>query len=214
LFWDDIVLVTEQMQKYGLRKPFVDLGGMIRPCIADYSLTLKSGEQTDRYVFLGQRPFDHIDPDYEIANPEHDSPMIEDLPYVRREVYGTAVCLNVLEHVENPFRVFAAMYQIMRPGSLLVLSTVFSFPYYPSPRDFWRFSPECLRYLAENAGFTVLECDWRLEVPAEWGILDSQTGLVQQIKSVYMSLSKGALEPCPLCSYTLPSRLHRDGVLC
>jgi hypothetical protein len=214
MFWDDIALVTEQVEKYGLRKPFVDLGGMIRPCIADYTLTRDSGEQNDRFVYLGQRPFDHIDPSYELLNPDKGAPLIEDLPYTCRESFGTAVCLNVLEHVENPFRVFAALYQLMKPDSLLIVSTVFSFPHHPSPNDFWRFSPECLRHLATNSGFTVLEGDWRLDVPAEWGIRDLQTGRLQQIKSVYVTLAKSGFVPKPCGPFPLPQRLHRDGVLC
>ena len=214
MFWDDIVLVTEQVEKHGLRQPFVDLGGMIRPCIADYSLTRDSGEQGDRFTYLGQRPFDHIDPEYEIFNPDKGSLLIEDLPYSNREAFGTALCLNVLEHVENPFRVFAALYQIMKPDSLLVVSTVFCFPHHPSPNEFWRFTPECLQYLAQNAGFTVLEGGWRLDVPAEWGILDLQTQRLQQIKSVYVTLTKADFVRCPCGPFTLPQRLHRDGVLC
>ena len=212
MFWDDIVLVTEQVEKYGLRKPFVDLGGMSRPCIADYVLTRDSGVQDERYLLLDQRPFDHLDPDYQIFNPDKGDPYIEDLPYRYRDTFGTAVCLNVLEHVRNPFRVFAAFYQIMKQDSLLIVETVFNFPYHPSPEDFWRFSPDCLRYLAEQSGFTVLECDWRLNVPAEWGIIDAKSGELQQIKSVYITLTKGDLVARPSGRIALPQRYTREGV--
>lgn len=193
MFWDDIKLVTEQVEKYGLNLPFVDLGGFESPCIADYDLTIATGDQLARYVGLSQRPFDHIDPGYLILNPEKGDPYIEDLPYSYANTFGTAVCLNVLEHVNNPFRVFAALHQIMREGGLLVLETVFSFPYHPSPNDFWRFSPECLRHLAETAGFTVLECDWRMTLLADKGIRTTQPGIdePQEIRSVYATLIKG-----------------------
>jgi len=39
MFWDDILLVTGQIEKYGYRSPMVDLGGMEHPTIADYALT-------------------------------------------------------------------------------------------------------------------------------------------------------------------------------
>lgn len=211
MFWDDIVLVTEQIEKYGLHPPFVDLGGMERPCIADYGLTIATGDQNARYVFLEQRPFDHIDPDYLILNPEKGDPGIEELPYTYRDRFGTAVCLNVIEHVRNPFRVFAALYQIMKQDSLLVIETVFSFPYHPSPDDNWRYSPDCLRYLAEQAGFTVLECNWRLDIPADMGIRNTAAGKdeAQEIRSIYATLAKGSLASREKKRYPLPARISQ-----
>lgn len=192
MFWDDIKLVTEQVEKYGLRKRFVDLGGCERPCIADYDLTIATGDQGARYLTLSQRPFDHIDPDYLVLNPEKGDPSIEDLPYSYPNDFGTAVCLNVIEHVENPFRVFNALYQTMKPDGLLIVGTVFSFPYHPSPRDYWRYSPECLQLLAESAGFRVLECDWRNVITADRGVRTTTPGNdePQEIRSVYATMTR------------------------
>lgn len=208
MFWDDIKLVTEQVEKYGLRRPLVDLGGGDTPCIADYDLTLATGEQGARYVTVAQRPFDHIDPEYLILNPEQGDPQIEDLPYLYQGYFGTACCLNVIEHVRNPFRVFAALYQIMRQDSLLIVETVFSFPYHPSPLDYWRYSPDCLRYLAETAGFQVLEVDWRMTIPGDRGIRTTAEGLdeAQEIRTVYATLAKGTLSTRPAARYPLPLR--------
>ncbi|TLN14024.1 methyltransferase domain-containing protein, partial [bacterium] len=206
MFWDDILLVTEQIEKYGLRKPFADLGGMELPCIADYGLTIATGDQNARYVGLKQRPFDHIDRGYLILNPDKGDPYIEDLPYTYSNSFGTAVCLNVLEHVQNPFRVFAALFQVMRPGGLLIVETVFAFPYHPSPNDYWRFTPDCLRYLSETAGFRVLECGWRMTIPASKGILNLADGEPQEIRSVYATLTKGDFAPQPGATYRLPAR--------
>lgn len=169
MFWDNILLVTEQIEKYGLRGRFVDIGGLEHPCIADYDLTIATRDQNAQCVTLNQRPFDHIDPQYVIINPEKGDPPIEDLPYIHRNSFGTATCLNVLEHVQNPFRVFAALYQVMQQNSLFIIETMFSFPYHPSPIDYWRYSPDCLRYLSESAGFRVLECNWRISIHGNRG---------------------------------------------
>ncbi|QOX80336.1 methyltransferase type 11 [Trichlorobacter lovleyi] len=211
MFWDDIRLVTEQIEKYGLRRPFVDLGGMDRPCIADYDLTSATGDQYARYVTIPQRPFDHIDPDYLVLNPDKGDPFIEDLPYHYQNHFGTAVCLNVLEHVLNPFRVFAALYQIMQPDSLLIVETVFSFPYHPSPQDYWRFSPDCLQHLAEQARFQVLECNWRMTVAADKGIRNITNNEPQEIRSVYCTLTKGTFTAKPTDQYKLPQRCSSNG---
>lgn len=210
MFWDDIKLVTEQVEKYGVMLPFADLGGLEQPCIADYDLTIATGDQCARYVRLAQRPFDHIAPDYLVLNPEKGAPYIEDLPYSYAGAFGTATCLNVLEHVQNPFRVMAALYQVLRPGGLLILETVFFFPYHPSPNDFWRFSPDCLRHLAETAGFTVLECDWRLCITADQGIINLENGKPQEIRSVYATLAKGKIAPAEPRRYPLPKRFSAN----
>lgn len=210
MFWDDIKLVTEQIEKYGLRKPFADLGGMERPCIADYDLTIATGDQNARYLSLPQRPFDHIDPEYLILNPDKGDPYIEDLPYSYQNIFGTATCLNVIEHIRNPFRVFGALYQIMKANSLLIIETVFSFPYHPSPEDFWRYTPDCLRYLSEQAGFKVLECGWRMTITADRGILNTQNNEPAEIRSVYTTLTKGKFVSLTGAKYTLPQRFSNN----
>lgn len=193
MFLDDLHLVTEQVNKYGLQKPFVDLGGLGRPCLADYEITMRTGVQTDRYLTLPNNAhvFDEVaGQNYLILNPENGDPPIEALPAYYRDYFGMAVCLNVIEHVVNPFAVFDALYAIMKQDSLLIISTVFSFPYHPSPRDYWRFSPDCLQMLAEYANFTILECDWRLTITADKGIREIHNGEPQEIRSVYTTLRK------------------------
>lgn len=192
MFLDDIRLVNEQVAKYGLVAPFVDLGGLAKPTIADYAITMRTGDQHARYIALpnGARPFDALDPEYIILNPEQGDPDIEDLPRRYRDYFGTAVCLNVIEHVENPFVVFEAIHAIMQRGGLVVISTVFSFPEHKSPIDYWRFSPECLNMLGNYAGFQVLEYDWRLTIWADQGIKEIHTGVPQEIRSVYVTLRK------------------------
>ena len=211
MFWDDILLVTETINKYGLSRPLVDLGGLERPCIADYTRTIATGNQEARYIHLAQRPFDHIDRKYTILNPEKGDPYIEDLPKrYRFWRFGTIVCLSVLEHVNNPFLVFRAIYKILKKRGLFILSTVFEFPYHPSPGDYWRFSPEALRHLALATGFTVIECDWRLDIEADAGVINSVTGKPQIVKSVYCVLAKDekrSLQPTKKGNIALPTVL-------
>ena len=56
--------------------------------------------------------------------------------------------------------------------------------------DFWRYSPECLKFLGENSGFKVLEYDWRLTVFGTQGILSCRNE-PQEVRSVYVVLTKG-----------------------
>ncbi len=175
MFLDDIVLVNRAVRTYGLRLPFVDLGGQEHPLVADYA--------TDSFGRMGQRPFDHLAPGYDILNPEKGDPPIEELP--NRDYYGTAVCLSVLEHAKDPFAVFDGIYRILQRGGLAIVSTVFEYRYHGAP-DYWRFSPDALKYLAARPGFDVLDCDWRLDVPN--GILID--GGRCAVKSVYIVMRK------------------------
>lgn len=210
MFWDDIRLVTEQVEKYGLRGKFVDIGGLENSGVADYDLTIATGDQMARYVDLNQRPFDHIDKKYMVINPAKGDPIIEELPYSYNNAFGTAVCLNVIEHVRNPFRVFSALYQVMQQNSLLIIETVFSFPYHPSPLDYWRYTPECLKDLSLSAGFKVLEYGWRMTITADKGILNTQNNEPQEIRSVYITLTKGEFAIMPGCKFVLPDLYSKN----
>jgi hypothetical protein len=207
LFWDDLILVTEMVTKYGLQEPFADLGGLDRPTIADYALTIASGNQHARYITLKQRPFDHLSKSYLIINPQNGDPPIEELSKTYLYHFGCITCLSVMEHVRNPYNVFDGLYDVTRKGGLVIISTVFSFPYHGAPDDHWRYTPKCLENLAHDTGFTVLEAGWRLEIFGDEGVKDIHTGRAQEIRSVYIAMSKGNLAQGIECHPQLPERI-------
>lgn len=192
VFADDIALVKEQTEHYGLVLPFVDLGGLhaTQITVADYNITIATGNQKARYLKLKQDPFADIAPGYKVFNPEYGDPPIEDLPAKYAEQFGTIVCLSVLEHVVNPFEIFKAFYQLLKPSGLLIVSTVWSFPKHSAPRDFWRFSDDCLQMLAEQARLTVLETGMRINIHGGMGIKEIHTGEPQEIRSSYVTARK------------------------
>jgi SAM-dependent methyltransferase len=58
---------------------------------------------------------------------------------------------QVLEHVEgNPQLVFDETLRLLKPGGVAVHTTCFITPIHAWPSDFWRFTPEALKYLARN----------------------------------------------------------------
>ena len=58
---------------------------------------------------------------------------------------------QVLEHVEgNPQDVFTESLRVLKPGGIAVHTTCFINPVHGSPSDFWRFTPEALKYLARG----------------------------------------------------------------
>lgn len=73
---------------------------------------------------------------------------------------------DTLEHVSDPFRFCEHLVKVTRPGGHIFIATVFSWPYHPSPEDFFRYSPTGLRECllgprnSHAAEIDVLWCGW------------------------------------------------------
>jgi len=53
---------------------------------------------------------------------------------------GTALLLDTIEHVREPFRAMAEIQRCLRPGGILVMTSVMYFPIHLHPDDYWRFT--------------------------------------------------------------------------
>lgn len=58
---------------------------------------------------------------------------------------GTAICLETLEHVENPRLAVEEIHRVMKPDSVAVFSSTMKYPIHDHPYDYWRFTPEAFR---------------------------------------------------------------------
>jgi len=61
------------------------------------------------------------------------------------ESVGTVLCLDTLEHVEDPRRAMQEIFRILKPDGIAVISSVMCFPIHAYPYDYWRFTPEAFR---------------------------------------------------------------------
>jgi hypothetical protein len=84
------------------------------------------------------------------------------------EEYATVVCCETLEHIIEPWTAIERMYTALKPGGVLILTTHFAFPIHDYPGDYFRFTPDGLRYLLERAGFTEIRID--IEGPGPRGV--------------------------------------------
>lgn len=60
---------------------------------------------------------------------------------------GTALCLDTLEHCEDPLTACRELHRVVRDGGLCVITSVMLFPVHGYPQDYWRFTPDGLALL-------------------------------------------------------------------
>jgi len=70
--------------------------------------------------------------------------------------FQTAIVLEVLEHLERPWKLWSELSRVLAPGGHAFISTPFIFWIHEAPRDFFRYTEFGHRALAEDAGFEVL----------------------------------------------------------
>ena len=64
---------------------------------------------------------------------------VEQLP-VEDGAFDVVLCIQVLEHVEEPARAIRELHRAVRPGGRVLLSTHGTQVYHPTPSDHWRWT--------------------------------------------------------------------------
>lgn len=57
---------------------------------------------------------------------------------------------QVIEHLENPQKAIQESYRVLKTGGIAIHTTCFINFIHNCPKDFWRFSPEALKYLCRD----------------------------------------------------------------
>jgi SAM-dependent methyltransferase len=116
-------------------------------------------------VGCGQRPYEktffaaassYLGCDYlsERSRPDVVAPA-DALPFAD-ETFDTVASTEVLEHVPDPPKALREMRRVLRPSGHLLLSTPMFWPRHEVPYDFYRYPYDGLRYLVEQAGFSIV----------------------------------------------------------
>ncbi len=77
------------------------------------------------------------------------------LPFVKDKTFDYIFCIQVLEHLKRPRKVFREFYRILKPGGLLFLTTNFLYQIHSAPNDYFRFTEYGIKYLGKSSGFIV-----------------------------------------------------------
>lgn len=81
------------------------------------------------------------------------------------ESVGTVITCDTLEHVEFPHKALSEIHRVLKPGGMVVLSTVLDFRIHDSPADYWRFTPDGLRSVLRPFSFVFVGSAGRTSFP-------------------------------------------------
>lgn len=73
------------------------------------------------------------------------------------ETAGTVLMIDTLEHVEFCRKAVSEVYRILKPGGILIITSVMKFPIHEYPNDYWRFTPEGFRSLLNQFSFAYVD---------------------------------------------------------
>ena len=123
-------------------------GQLPEPIVEFGSLQVEPGQPNDLRPLFAGRTF--IGTDFR-AGPGVDR--IEDLrqlSFADGEV-GTALCLDTLEHCEDPIAAARELRRVVSPdGGVCVLTSVMLIGIHGYPSDYWRFTPDGLKLLLDG----------------------------------------------------------------
>jgi len=110
---------------------------------------------------------------------------VYNLPFANDE-FEIILCLEVLEHLNNPTRAIFELKRVLKNGGKIILSTRFIMTLHDTPNDFLRYTKYGLKELFN---------DWHIEVlQAESGTMETVAVILQrlifQIKFKYNKLIK------------------------
>ncbi len=81
---------------------------------------------------------------------------IQNMAVLNDQSYDTAVCLEVLEHVPDPFKAMSEIHRIVKKDGCLILSVPHLSRLHEEPHDYFRYTKYGLQSLIEKAGFKVV----------------------------------------------------------
>jgi SAM-dependent methyltransferase len=92
------------------------------------------------------------------------------------ERFGTIICLSVLEHCAQPFRMAENLTRLLKPGGKICISAPFAWKFHGYPSDYWRFTHEGIKVLFPKIEFDAGDCCSSTSYPGEFQPIDEDLG--------------------------------------
>jgi SAM-dependent methyltransferase len=129
---------SRALQSWSVREPLARwLEAEGRSAVGLRVLDVGCGVKPYYPFFAGAREYVGVDL---VESPQTDLVgSIEQLP-VEDDTFDIVLCIQVLEHVDDPPRAIRELHRVVRPGGRVLLSTHGTQAYHPSPADHWRWT--------------------------------------------------------------------------
>lgn len=82
---------------------------------------------------------------------------IQNMIMIKDNTYDSAICLEVLEHVPDPFLALKEINRILKKGAIIIISVPHLSRLHEEPYDFFRYTKYGLATILESTGFIVKE---------------------------------------------------------
>ena len=81
----------------------------------------------------------------------------DDFPEVLQSTkYQTVICCSVMEHVKDIYKAANNISHLVKKGGVLFISTPFIWQFHGYPSDYWRFTPEAIKFLFREFDFDTI----------------------------------------------------------
>jgi SAM-dependent methyltransferase len=78
---------------------------------------------------------------------------------IRNNSIGTVLIFDTLEHVEDVHQAMREIHRVLKPGGMVIMSSVMNFPIHDYPSDYWRFTPKAFELLLKRFAVHEVEFD-------------------------------------------------------
>ena len=92
--------------------------------------------------------------------------------------FATIICLSVLEHCEQPFKMADNLTLLLRPKGRIFIGVPFVWKIHGYPNDYWRFTPEGIRKLFPKIQFDIQKSTAATSKENEFQELDYEFGKI------------------------------------
>jgi len=81
---------------------------------------------------------------------------IQNMYMINDKTYDSLLCLQVLEHIKDPFKAVYELHRICKVGGILILSAPHLSRLHDEPHDYYRYTKYGFKSMLEGAGFEIL----------------------------------------------------------
>jgi SAM-dependent methyltransferase len=119
---------------------------------------------------------------------------------IKSNSIGTVLIFDTLEHVEDVHQAMREIHRVLKPGGMVIMSSVMNFPIHDYPSDYWRFTPKAFELLLKRFAVFEVEFDGDSQFPEGiygFGIKGEKRGYLNDILLKLFERIKNLLSPRP-----------------